>query len=364
MAIHAVFPDTYDQQLDAKAARLRRQFAAFEPPALEVFCSQATHYRQRAEFKIWQAQGRAHYAMYKPGEYKQPFIIEDFKVGAPLINDLMPPLLTALNASEILRRRLFQVEFLTTLSGAALVTLIYHKALDEHWTAAAEKLRRQLAIDIIGRSRKQKVVLGKDYVIECLNLGERKYYYQQVEGCFTQPNAGVCEKMLAWACDATQPLDGDLLELYCGNGNFTLPLARQFDRVLATEISKTSVKSALYNLDRNGIDNVAIARMSSEEFAQAMDKVRAFRRLQDIALDGYRFSTVLVDPPRAGLDPHTVDIVKRFDNILYISCNPETLQQNLQSISATHHVQRFALFDQFPYTDHIECGVLLRRRDA
>ncbi len=362
MAIHAVFPEQYQQQLDEKIDWLKGEFQAFTPPELEVFHSQPEHYRMRAEFKMWQQDGRAHYAMYKPGEYKKPYIIDSFPVGSELINQLMPRLLNAINAEPLLRERLFQTEFLTTLSGEALITLIYHKPLKEDWQAIAEKLREELGVDIIGRSRKQKLALGRDHVIETLDVNGRHYHYQQVESSFTQPNAKMCEHMLQWALDASAGIGGDLLELYCGNGNFTIPLATQFDKVLATEISKTSVNSALYNFSANNSDNIAIARMASEEFSQAMDKVRSFRRLKDIDLDSYNFSTILVDPPRAGLDQHTVEIVKRYPNILYISCNPETLKENLASISQTHRIERFALFDQFPYTHHVECGVFLQQR--
>jgi tRNA (uracil-5-)-methyltransferase len=300
--------------------------------------------------------------MYQPGEYKKPFVIDSFEVGSEIINQLMPKLLVEINKNDLLRERLFQTEFLTTLSGEAVITLIYHKPLTDEWEAAANGLREHLGVSIIGRSRKQKRVLGDDFVIEKLNVNGRAFTYQQVETGFTQPNAGVCEKMLSWALDASSELTNDLLELYCGNGNFTLPLATQFNRVLATEISKTSVKSAQFNLQQNQISNVEIVRMSSEEFSQAMDKQRSFRRLADINLDSYQFSTVFVDPPRAGLDDHTVDIVKGFDNILYVSCNPETLRHNLNSICETHDIKRFAAFDQFPYTPHLECGVLLQRK--
>jgi tRNA (uracil-5-)-methyltransferase len=53
----------------------------------------------------------------------------------------------------------------------------------------------------------------------------------QVEGAFSQPNGGVCQHMLNWAVDATKGSSGDLLELYCGNGNFTIPLAQNFKQV-------------------------------------------------------------------------------------------------------------------------------------
>ncbi len=83
--------------------------------------------------------------------------------------------------------------------------------------------------------------------------------------------------MLEWALDVTKGATGDLLELYCGNGNFSLALARNFDRVLATEIAKPSVAAAAQcNIAANHIDNVQIIRMAAEEFTQAMNGVRQF----------------------------------------------------------------------------------------
>jgi tRNA (uracil-5-)-methyltransferase len=89
-------------------------------------------------------------------------------------------------------------------------------------------------------------------------------------------------QMLEWALSATEGSTGDLLELYCGNGNFSLALARNFERVLATEIAKPSVAAAQYNIAANHIDNVQIIRMAAEEFTQAMNGVREFNRLQEL----------------------------------------------------------------------------------
>ena len=57
-------------------------------------------------------------------------------------------------------------------------------------------------------------------------------------------------------------------------------------------------------------------------------------------------------------------LVQGHPRILYISCNPETLVRNLEVLAQTHAIDRLALFDQFPYTHHVECGVALTRRDA
>jgi tRNA (uracil-5-)-methyltransferase len=189
-----------------------------------------------------------------------------------------------------------------------------------------------------------------------------------VENTFVQPNAGINEKMVAWACAYSQnakPSDRpDLLELYCGNGNFTLPSAAHYRRILATEVVKSSVQAAQFNVQQNNIDNITVVRLSSAEITLALQGIRPFRRLQGIDLASYNFGTVLVDPPRAGLDQSTLNLVQGFDRIIYLSCNPTTLLDNLQQLKHTHRLQAKALFDQFPYTAHVEAGVILERPKA
>ena len=353
---------SYQQQLDSKVDHYRSLMAdvGIELPQLDIYNSAPSGFRMRAEFRIWHENGQAHYAMNKPGE-KRPYIIHDFPIGSALINQLMPRILAAVNSSDTLSFKLFSMEYLTTTTDQALITLIYHRQLDEQWQRVATELQSALNIKIIGRSRKQKVVLSDDFVTERVLVNNREYSYQQVEASFTQPNAEVNQKMLTWASDCLAESRGDLVELYCGNGNFTAVLAQHFNQVLATEISKVSVTSATTNFVANNIDNVTIARLSSEEFTQALNRERVFRRLANVDLDSFDFSTIFVDPPRAGLDVGTEKLVTKMDNILYVSCNPNTLAENLKQITKTHRVVKAALFDQFPWTHHIESGVYLER---
>ncbi len=355
-------PATYDAQLAEKAARLVELLAPFDAPAPEVFDSPREHYRLRTEFRLWREDGQRHYAMFEPGDKHTPILIEDFPIASRRINELMPQLKAAWQASEALSFKLFQVEFLTTLSGDALITLAYHRPLNDAWQAEAEQLATSLGVSIVGRSKGKRIVIGRDFVTEQLTVAGRVFRYRQPEGAFTQPNGEVCQKMLNWAYEALGERSDDLLELYCGNGNFTLPLATRVPKVLATEISKSSVSAALANLDDNGIDNVSLVRLSAEELTQALNEVRPFRRLAGIDLMGYNFGSVFVDPPRAGMDPDTCELTRRFERILYISCNPETLAANIAQLHDTHRIERCALFDQFPYTHHMESGVLLVRR--
>lgn len=351
----------YQSQLELKTQKLKQDFANFNIEKIEVFSSPIKHFRMRTEFRAWHKGEQLDYIMFGK-EDKKPYEVYDFPIGSITINQLMPTLIRLLNADIDLKHKLYQIDFLTTQAGEALVTLIYHKQLDDNWIAKARAVKNQLNIDIVGRSKGQRILLDKDYVIEKFTVDQQEYSYQQVEASFTQPNAVICQSMLNWAVSNSKGLGQDLLELYCGNGNFTLPLSKNFEKVLATEISKSSVDSALFNIEKNNIKNIQIARMSSEEFVQALDGAREFFRLRHINLQDYQFSTIFVDPPRAGLDEKTVSITQRFDNIIYISCNPETLHKNLLKITETHQIKAFAAFDQFPYTHHLECGVVLHRK--
>jgi len=227
----------------------------------------------------------------------------------------------------------------------------------------AHPLEQQLDISLIGRSRKQKVVLSETYVTEQLLIDGTVYKYRHYEGGFTQPNPLVNVKMIEWILSQIEgDWRGDLLESYCGLGNFTLPLSKQFTNVLATEISKNSIHAAKENCLLNGVENITFVRLSSEEMTEALNRKRVFRRLEGVDLEAYDFSHVLVDPPRAGLDSGTVTLISGIDTILYISCNPDTLARDLEVLTQTHTVSDAALFDQFPHTAHIESGVILRRK--
>ncbi|BBT73187.1 MULTISPECIES: tRNA (uridine(54)-C5)-methyltransferase TrmA [Enterobacteriaceae] len=358
--------EQYDAQLAEKVTRLQTMMAPFSAPAPEVFRSPVSHYRMRAEFRIWHDGDDLYHIMFDQ-QSKSRIRVDTFPAASELINTLMTAMLEGVRGNHALRHKLFQIDYLTTLSHQAVVSLLYHKKLDDEWREEAEALRdalraKGLNMHLIGRATKTKIELDQDYIDERLPVAGKEMIYRQVENSFTQPNAAMNIHMLEWALNATQNSRGDLLELYCGNGNFSLALARNFNRVLATEIAKPSVAAAQYNIAANQIDNVQIIRMAAEEFTQAMNGVREFNRLQGIDLKSYQCETIFVDPPRSGLDSETEKMVQGYPNILYISCNPQTLCQNLETLSQTHNVSRLALFDQFPYTHHMECGVLLTKK--
>ena len=357
--------DKYNQQLQNKIINLKTLLSDFSLPDLQVFSSPISHYRMRAEFRIWHNGEELYHIMYDK-KTKKRVRIDSFPIASQLINRAMQTILPLLQYNDKLRHQLFQIDYFSTLSGQLLITLLYHKKLDDQWIIEAERLKQQLAergiiANLVGRASNQKIAVNVDYVDETLAIFDKNFSYRQVENSFTQPNAAINIKMLEWAISVTKDSKGDLLEFYCGNGNFSIALAQNFRKVLATEIAKASVYSAQHNIKVNNIDNLIIARLSAEEFTSAIKKERHFNRLQGINLDDYQCQTVLVDPPRAGLDDNTLEIIQSYQRIIYISCNPNTLKNNLEQLTKTHQIEHFAMFDQFPYTDHIETGIVLRK---
>jgi tRNA (uracil-5-)-methyltransferase len=352
-------------QLQRKREHLTGLLAPLGAPEPEVHASAPINFRQRAEFRVWHEGVDTFYLMFGGPDSREQVRLREFPTASRRINALMTQLLRVLADSPVLKRQLWQVEFLDTLAGDSLVTLVYHRRLDEEWEQAARQAARELGAMIVGRSRGQRVVLERDWVLESLEVEGQRLSYRQPEGSFTQPNAAVNQAMLGWARRACADSGGgDLLELYCGIGNFTVAVAGCFRQVLATEIGAAAISAARHNLAANGITNTAVARLSSAEAASAMARERPFRRLKDFDLDGFKPQTLLVDPPRAGLDRDTLALAANFSRIVYVSCNPQSLCRDLQVLGPDFRITRTALFDQFPYTPHMECGVVLERQTS
>ncbi|MBE0490881.1 MAG: tRNA (uridine(54)-C5)-methyltransferase TrmA [Sulfurospirillum sp.] len=352
-----LYDKSYEEQLAYKKESIKELFKALHVNDFPIFPSPSTHYRSRAEFRIWHDGRKISYAM-SVMDKKSVVCIENCPKVVKSIYNLMPKLKTALENNEILSHKLFAVEFLNGTSGI-LVSLLYHKQLDDNWQVEASKLCQTLSINIIGRAKKQKRVIGSDSLTQSLHVEDKEFVYTITEGGFSQPNNNVNTQMIQWVCSHVGH-GKDLLELYCGHGNFTLPMAGKFSKVLATEIAKSSITSAQKSAKQVGINNINFLRMSVEDLTSALNGEREFNRLREIDLDSFHFSHVLVDPPRAGIDEKSLTFLKRFDKIIYISCNPQTLKRDIEFLN--YKIEDFALFDQFPHTLHVEAGAILAKK--
>jgi tRNA (uracil-5-)-methyltransferase len=122
-------------------------------------------------------------------------------------------------------------------------------------------------------------------------------------------------------------------------------------------------RAAVACAEEAGVSNVCLAPLSAEEATQAFNGDREFFRLKERGIDVGTFDckTILVDPPRAGLDDASLSLTQKFDEVMYISCNPANLVRDLERMP-THKIVSAAVFDQFPWTQHAEVAVKLQRR--
>ena len=200
----------------------------------EIYLSSATSYRARAEFGFSEKS-------YTMMESEQKIYMDKSSIPHPGIQEIMPDLLIQINKSKLILKKLFQINFRT--SGThVLATLIYHKPLKEDWILAAKDIQDNFKnLSLIGRSKKQKVLVNKEDLEVIINDANSSFKILQNDLVFFQPNFYLYSLMISFiAKQLEDPMD--LLELYCGCGGFTLPLASKFNKVFATENNRHSIR--------------------------------------------------------------------------------------------------------------------------
>lgn len=311
--------------------------------------------RTRANFVLYFDDFGAKYAMFKDAKKTTDL---DLSFLDPKISNFMPKLLECLDG--IYLRKLFEIRFFKS-SETLSILMLYHTDISTlDIKALHEKVSKLVEFKtcIIFQARKQRIAYPDD-ILEHFTNGIR---YNFNDECFIQPSLNMNEKMLEFAKNvALNRPRADLLELYCGYGNFTLVLASLFKKVLATELSKKNVEFLNKNCELNNIKNIKTARLKDSEVLQALNIEREFNRLKNINLNDYNFSHIMLDPPRAGLG-ECVNLAKKFDNIIYISCNPLTAKKDLEVLEVTHELKAYEMFDQFVNSEHLECGFYLEKR--
>ena len=348
---------TYQSQFNRKVDLFNR---AIEPytDQISYFPSKATGFRTRIEFGISDFSGKLNFSM---SENSKRVEIKEMPICNSRIRKLMPELMNYLNTNKQFSEKLFQIEFQVSRKKDAMISMIYHKKLNSEWGLEAEKLSKIFDSSIIGRSHKQCIIKGNNFVLETYKSESHQYSLKLYEQCFSQTNPDICDDMLTWVENSSHAQD-DILELYCGLGTFTILFSRMYNNVLATENSRPSILGLNENLLLNNVNNVWSARLSGYETLDAIKKTRSYRRMKDIDLSNFKLSTIFLDPPRSGLDDNTLNAVSNYDHIIYLSCGFDSLIRDLSLLGKTHKVGKAAMFDQFPFTAHLESGLVLEKK--
>ncbi len=171
-------------------------------------------------------------------------------------------------------------------------------------------------------------------------------------GGFCQVNLAQNRRLIRTVLDFARPgPEEDLLDLFCGMGNFSIPLARRCRSLLGIEGQASAIRSARANSCRDGLTNALFRQMPIQA---ACD---------ELVQTGRSFSTVIVDPPRQGVPGLAHQLTDITGNrLIYVSCDPATLCRDLaELIEAGFSLQRLQPIDMFPQTHHIETVVLFEK---
>ena len=138
-----------------------------------------------------------------------------------------------------------------------------------------------------------------------------------------------------------------VVDLYCGVGSISLYISKYVKSVLGIEIVKEAIDDAKYNKKINKIDN---AIFICSDVAKIID-------------DKIECDTLIVDPPRAGLDKHTKSVINNSNikKVIYVSCDPMTLVRDLKDLDM-YNLEKISIVDMFPQTCHVECVSILHRK--
>lgn len=195
----------------------------------------------------------------------------------------------------------------------------------------------------------KELLFGRDYINEELN----GFKYRIWPDTFFQANPVQAEKLVELALDmADVNKDMRVLDLFCGVGTFSLPLAQRSKALAGIEIVDKSIQSARLNAEDNNLDNTYF--MTSDA-RSGLPLLKEEWGLPDL---------LLLDPPRSGAGGKVMRSIGRFgtDKVIYVSCSPKTLAPDLVWLKQfCYELISVQPVDQFPHTTHIECVVLMQK---
>ncbi|OWJ93091.1 23S rRNA (uracil(1939)-C(5))-methyltransferase [Pseudomonas sp. A46] len=340
----------HGEQLALKQRTLAEQLARFADLAPTTWAAPLVGtefgYRRRARIAVrWDARARQLEVGFRAASSQAIVGIED----CPVLVQPLQPLLRGL--PDLLRGfdKPQAVGHVELFQGTASALLLRHtQPLAEadllRLRAFCQAQGAQLWLQGEGEPQPDQADARLAYRLERWNL-ELDYR----PGDFVQVNAAVNEAMVAQALDWMNPQPGDrVLDLFCGLGNFALPLARQVREVVAVEGVEAMVQRARGNARANGLENLQVFQADLSN------------PLADAAWARQGFDAVLLDPPRDG----AFEAVRQMAatgarRVVYVSCNPATLaRDSAELVKQGYQLKKAGILDMFPQTAHVEAMAL------
>ncbi|HGU9822751.1 TPA: 23S rRNA (uracil(1939)-C(5))-methyltransferase RlmD [Enterobacter cancerogenus] len=311
----------------------------------EIIADQLWGYRRRARLSLSYQPKTARLEMgFRKAASSDIVDIRQCPILAPRLEALLPDVHACLSTLDGVRH-LGHVELVLANNGPLMVL--------RHTAALSKKDREKL--ERFSHSQDLALFLAPQSEILEQVTGEAPWYASNglrltfSPRDFIQVNDGVNQQMIATALAWLDVQQSDrVLDLFCGMGNFTLPLAQKAASVVGVEGVEALVAKGQENARENGLQNVTFFHQNLEDDVTQ----------QPWARQG--FDKILLDPARAGAPGVMQHIIKLAPKrVVYVSCNPATLARDSEAlVSGGYQIQRLAMLDMFPHTGHLESIVL------
>ena len=206
-----------------------------------------------------------------------------------------------------------------------------------------DKLKEK--IKLVGIVFNEKTIYGNNFFYERLNNKLFKVSFDS----FFQINLNIASKLFDFILDNIR--DGSkVLDLYSGVGTLGIVASSKALKVYSVEIIKNAVLNGIFNASLNKRNNI---KYILGDVSNLVNKINE------------EFDTLIIDPPRRGLDKNTIDFIlrKKPSKIIYVSCDANTLMRDLKKLEDSYEINDFKIMDMFSFTYHVECMCILNIKD-
>jgi 23S rRNA (uracil-5-)-methyltransferase RumA len=367
----------YADQLAYKQTYLKNLLAQFNPSEFNdiVPSPQIWHFRNKMEFAVTGSIDEPHAGLRPQEKFSQVIDISECRIFYPQVGMVLETVRQWIKESGIqpydLRKQTGQLRYVSMRHGKVYNEVMVILVM----SLSAEEFRQKQ--DIFSRIKERFAALGSiasAYV--CLNSGAsdealagdlvllqgKAHVREQVNGIdyqisprsFFQTNSYCCNDLYRIIPEQACMPGSAILDLFCGCGGISLQVASGASEVIGIDIVEQNINDARENCRANAISNASFVCMDAQQY---LSEASASGQLS-------KFSTLIVDPPRQGLTKKDRKFIvdSGIERLVYVSCNPWNLVQDLKTLLPTYSVAAVHPVDMFPHTPHMEAVVRLARQ--
>ena len=363
---------SYEEQLNSKEAEIKALLAQVDVDSSLLTeiqpCPSLYYYRNKMEYTFANEEkgGPLTLGMHKRKSFMSVTTIDHCQIVPPAFNDIVKATLEFCKEKEynFYHKKSHQglLRNLILRKGFRTEELLVNIVTSSQASFASEEFKEKLLLLDCAPSIAGILWTINDNVADAVKCDDlhilygRPYYNEIVMdlkfkvGAFSffQTNIEAAERLFTDAVSLIDSFDGKTaFDLYCGTGTITQAIARSAALAVGVEISGDSVSDARANAKLNNLDNC--------EFIEG-DVLKVLDGLE------HKPDVIIVDPPRSGIHPKAMEKICSYGvpQIVYVSCNPKTMVQNLPTAKAFgYEIEKIKAYDNFPFTRHVETVALM-----